>query len=82
MVRAVEEEKLEIPAVEPQNSNGWKLTRKETIKARNINKADDSASAIVKENSQPSGKSLSSSLWNILSLNVKKLKAKFSKEFG
>ncbi|KAL3375494.1 hypothetical protein AABB24_006789 [Solanum stoloniferum] len=54
MVRAVEEEKLEVPAVESQNINGWKLTRKETIKARNINKADDSASAIAKENSSPS----------------------------
>lgn len=57
MVRAVEEEKLEIPAVESQNINGWKLTRKETVKARNINKADDSASATINQNNPPSGKS-------------------------
>lgn len=58
MVRAVEEEKLENPSAESQNNiNGWKLTRKETIKARNISKADDSASATINHNNPPSGKS-------------------------
>ncbi|XP_060205758.1 rop guanine nucleotide exchange factor 12-like [Lycium barbarum] len=51
MVRAVEEEKLEIQSSESQKINGWKLTRKETIKARN--KADDSASAPINQNNNP-----------------------------
>ncbi|KAM3246036.1 rop guanine nucleotide exchange factor 12 isoform X1 [Capsicum annuum] len=54
MVRAVEEEKLEIPSTESQNVNGWRLTRKETIRARNISKADDSASPTVNQNNAPS----------------------------
>ncbi|PHT47080.1 hypothetical protein CQW23_11288 [Capsicum baccatum] len=62
MVRAVEEEKLEIPSTESQNVNGWRLTRKETIRARNISKADDSASPTVNQDNAPSGMSSSSSL--------------------
>ncbi|KAK4361902.1 hypothetical protein RND71_017143 [Anisodus tanguticus] len=57
MVRAVEEEKIEIQSSESQNINGWKHIRKETIKARN--KADDSAPATINQNNPPSGKSSS-----------------------
>ncbi|KAJ8553342.1 hypothetical protein K7X08_024020 [Anisodus acutangulus] len=52
MVRAVEEEKIEIQSSESQNINGWKHIRKETIKARN--KADDSATATINQNNLPS----------------------------
>ncbi|CAN4088978.1 unnamed protein product [Withania somnifera] len=53
MVRAVEEEKLEIRSSESPKKNGCKLTRKETIKARHINKADDSAFANINQNNPP-----------------------------
>ncbi|MCD9558722.1 Rop guanine nucleotide exchange factor 12 [Datura stramonium] len=52
MVRAVEEEKLEIQSSESTNINGCKLARKETLKTRN--KADDSASATINQKNPPS----------------------------
>ncbi|KAK4349931.1 hypothetical protein RND71_029244 [Anisodus tanguticus] len=82
MVRAVEEEKLEIQSSESPNINGWKVTRKETIKARN--KADDSAPATINQNNPPSGKS-SSSLSQIFTISgenssyMELMKEKFAK---